>query len=61
MKAIVDPGKCVGCELCAGTCPEVFVMKEGKAVAVLTPVPKNLEETAKQAASECPVEAIIVT
>lgn len=61
MKALVDPEKCVGCGLCADTCPEVFVMKEGKAVVILTPVPKELEEMAKRAASECPVEAITVT
>lgn len=60
MKAVVDPEKCVGCGLCADACPEVFVMKEGKAVVVLTSVPENLEETAKRAASQCPVEAIIV-
>ena len=60
MKVTVDAEKCVGCGLCAETCPEIYVMEESKAVVKVSPVPAEHEEKAQQAASECPVEAISV-
>jgi len=60
MKARVDPEICIGCTLCVQTCPEVFKMEEDKAVACVSVVPKNAENTCKQAADECPVTAIII-
>ena len=60
MKAKVDPELCIGCTLCAATCPEVFKMKEDKAVVCADVVPKNAEVTCQQAADECPVVAIII-
>lgn len=32
MKAIVNEG-CIGCGLCASTCPAVFTLEDGVAVA----------------------------
>lgn len=58
MKAKVDPDLCTGCELCAGVCPEVFRMEDGKAVAYASPVPPAHEAACKDAAAQCPVEAI---
>lgn len=58
MKATVDKDACTGCELCTQTCPEVFQMADGIAEAYTNPVPKEYEESARQAADECPVEAI---
>ena len=59
MKASVNEDICIGCELCAQTCPEVFEMKgEGKAQAKVAEVPHALERLCKQAADECPVGAI---
>jgi ferredoxin len=60
MKARVDPDKCTGCGLCADSCPEVFEMKDGVAVAKAGEVPAGAEAAAKQAAADCPAEAITV-
>ena len=60
MKAKVDPELCVGCGLCAETVPEVFELKDDKAVVTVDIVPPDLEVKVRQAAEECPVEAIEV-
>ena len=60
MKAKVDPDICIGCTLCVQTCPEVFTMESDKAVANRSIVPKEAEETCRQAADECPVTAITI-
>ena len=60
MKASVDQDMCTGCELCIETCPEVFEMQNDTAVAKVDVVPPEAEETCRQAAEECPVEAIII-
>ena len=61
MRAKVDPNLCTACELCVQTCPEVFKMEGDVAVAYVNPVPKEYEETAQEAASNCPVEAISIS
>jgi len=58
MKAVVDKELCTGCSLCEQTCPEVFKMDDDKAVAYVDPVPEAQVDTCKQAAQDCPVEAI---
>jgi len=60
MKAKVDPDLCTGCELCIETCPEVFEMKDDVSVVKVEVIPEDAEECAKQAAEECPVEAISI-
>ncbi len=61
MKVTVDPEKCIGCSLCVQICPEVFKMNDDKAVAYLSPVPKELIEKCGQAANDqCPVNAITI-
>ena len=61
MQAKVDPDVCTGCELCTQTCPEIFSMSGDVAVAKDSDVPPEYEDTCRQAAEECPVEAIIIT
>ncbi len=58
MKAVVDKDLCTGCELCIQTCPDVFELEGDTASVKVDPVPSGSEDCAKQAADECPVEAI---
>lgn len=61
MKAIVDPDACIGCELCPSICPEVYRMEGPVAKAIEGEVPKEFEDSAREAAESCPVEAIKIT
>ncbi|MGR3177089.1 MAG: ferredoxin [Candidatus Anammoxibacter sp.] len=62
MVAKVDGDACTGCEMCTQTCPEVFEMDGDKSVALNSGnVAEDAEESCKQAAEECPVEAIAVS
>lgn len=50
---------CIGCGLCASTCPEVFSMNDaGTAVAIECEVDDANLESAAEACSGCPVAAI---
>ena len=58
MRYHVNDG-CIGCGLCAGTCPEVFSMSdEGVAVAIDLEVPEGALDSAAEAKDSCPVGAI---
>jgi ferredoxin len=61
MKAVVDPDICIGCGLCADTCPGVYRMEADKALVYVETLPKDQEECARKAAGECPVEAIKIS
>ena len=58
MKALVNPQMCIGCNLCAQGCPEVFLMEGDKAVVHTALVPRTSEKSCRQAMRECPVSAI---
>lgn len=59
MYAEVDKDTCIGCGACPDICPEVFKMEDdGLAIAYKNPVPSELENSAKEAADGCPVDAI---
>ena len=60
MKAKVNAELCVGCGLCVSTCPDIFEMKDDKAVTKTDVVSAQAEETCRQAKDDCPVEAIII-
>ena len=50
---------CIGCGLCAGTCPEVFSMTdENTAKAISEDVPEEFLDSAAEAHDGCPVSAI---
>ena len=54
MKYFVNDG-CIGCGLCAGTCPDVFSMSDdGVAVAIDSVVPEGALDTAAEAKENCP-------
>lgn len=58
MKYEVNDG-CIGCGLCASTCPEVFSMSdEGVAVATEDEVAEEYAASAEEAKDGCPVGAI---
>ena len=58
MKAVVNQETCIGCTLCVQDCPEVFKMQDDKAIVYVDEVPKEVEETCRKAADDCPVSAI---
>ena len=51
---------CIGCGLCCDTCPEVFEMGDGVAEVIVDEVPAEAEESCRQAAEDCPAEAIVI-
>lgn len=60
MKAIVDQDTCTGCGLCPETCPEVFDMEGDVATVKVDTVPPEVEGSCREAAEDCPVEAISI-
>ena len=61
MKVIVE-STCTGCGLCLQICPDVFEFNEDNlAIVKVAIVPTELEESCREAAGSCPVEAIKIT
>lgn len=59
MKATVDADTCTGCGLCVDTCADVFELGDDSIAKVkANPVPPAAEGACRDAASNCPVEAI---
>ena len=61
MKAVVDQELCIGCGLCAQVAPEVYEMKDDKAITIVDEIPADKEDDAKNGADQCPVNAIVVS
>ena len=49
---------CIGCGLCASICPEVFQMTDENVALADGEILPEQEDTAKEAAQSCPVNAI---
>ncbi len=60
MKVYIDQEVCTGCGLCADTCPEIFELGDETAEVMVEEVPSEQEDCVRQAAEDCPVEAIHV-
>lgn len=59
MKVIIEEG-CIGCGQCEACCPEVFRMNDNNEAEVYSDITPELETTALEAASACPVSIIII-
>ncbi len=60
MKASVDQSGCIGCGLCADTCPEVFRMNDEGLAEAYGEVNDGNQEAAEEARDNCPVGVITV-
>lgn len=61
MKVTVDEALCTGCSLCYTDVPEVFEMRDDGLAKVILESPAGAElDKAKDAAANCPSEAIKV-
>jgi len=60
MKVKIDPDLCTACGLCTDSVPQVFKMGKDLAEVTNPAVPPNLENGVRDAASDCPAEAIII-
>ncbi len=58
MRVTVDEDTCIGCGLCVEECPEVFEMNDDQVRVKADEVPEDVMESCKEAAENCPVEAI---
>ena len=61
MKATIDPDLCIGCAVCEAICDAVFEMEGDVAVVKGDPVPAEAEDSCREAAEACPVDAIAIT
>lgn len=60
MKVRIDADLCTGCGLCTDSVPEVFEMGDDVAKVKANPVPAAKEGAVKEAAADCPAEAIFI-
>jgi ferredoxin len=59
MQAKVDADLCMGCSVCESVCPDAFEMDaDNKAQVRVNPVPVELEQDCRDAADQCPEQAI---
>ena len=63
MKAHVDENRCIGCELCQETCPDVFEIREedGLSHVIRAEIGPESYDCVRESAEICPTEAISFT
>ncbi len=63
MKIKVNGGACVGQGMCALCAPQLFRLSEedGKSIVIREDVPAELEQQAREAAQNCPEQAIEIS
>ena len=52
--------ECIGCGACAGVAPELFMLEGEKAKVLVSEISAEQMESARSAASTCPVSAIVI-
>ncbi len=60
MKVRVDADICIGCETCVDICPEIFEMRDDIAITKMDAVTADLQDSCREAADSCAVDAIII-
>jgi ferredoxin len=60
MKVQVDADICIGCETCVDICPEIFEMRDDIAIIKEENIPTDLQNSCREAADSCAVDAIII-
>lgn len=50
--------ECIFCGLCADLCPQIFQMGDEQAFVSVESIPEEMEDCCREAAEECPTEAI---
>ena len=58
MKVTIDADECTACGLCSDSVPDVFELGDEVAEVKVSEVPSDMEDAVKEAAEDCPVEAI---
>ncbi len=61
MKVVVDLDACIGCGLCEQVAPDVYEMDGDKAIVKVDGIPEEKAEETKDAADQCPVNAIAIS
>lgn len=61
MKATIDRDGCIGCGLCANTCPEVFRIADDNLAEVYAQPSAENEDAVKEAEKNCPASVIKIT
>ena len=60
MKVKVNKDACIGCGACAAICAKIFkINDDGLSVVIVSEVPKEEEQNAKDAVEACPTGAIV--